>query len=146
MPFFPFLSKLVPQTWLLYLIGSLAILSAGIYCGWTVSNWRSSSVIAACQTETHGVREEFSAYKLQVAVETSKANQETVSKLQLAQQLLDRAQTQIQNKSRALAEASTRLTKVLNEATQTNDLSPSSVEYFRSLRSLQTGNTDTVHP
>lgn len=142
----PFFLKFLPTGWLSYLLIFLVGISAGFYSGFRLEGWRASFDISLAHTETAHVQQTFDAYKVGVLAETARSNAETVSKMKMAQGLLDQAHTRLQQQQTALAKSSAQLTKVLNEATQTNDLSPSSIEYFRLLRGIQTGGTNPVHP
>lgn len=126
-----FLTKLLPSSWLLYLLGSVALIGVGVGVGWTVQGWRLTG-------QLEQVRHDFVEYQHQVLLDIQTANQKYQQELSAAQErirLLDRSQvaarSQRERDSQVLTEP------LRNPSNVPNPLSKSTLDYLDKLKRYQ---------
>ena len=115
----------------LYLAIALGCTVFGFFLG-----WKLEALIAS--KKLYEVEKEFADYKLVVVEDVARSNQETVSKLTLAQQKQDQVQIQLRLKTKQLQQNSTRLQELLNNEKSPNRLSPGVLDFLNQLRFSQT--------
>lgn len=126
--------------WQGYLLAGALAIGLGFYLGWTVEGWRMTSRLNASHLETSQLQSRYDQYKNLVLQEAVRTSEETVSKMQLAQdsiQSLTLRLQQSQSKQRQLSSALTESLKNVPSTLQ-NPLSSATITYLDKLRSYQT--------
>lgn len=127
--------------WWIYLLAGALVFGLGCYSGYQIDNWRMTGQVDTAHQETLVLQGQFQEYKNLALQEAVRTSEETVSKIELAQnsiqQLTQRLQ-QSQNKQRQLSSALTESLKNVPSNLQNNLSDPVRV-YLDRLRNYQRG-------
>jgi hypothetical protein len=147
MSFLSLVTRFLPSGLYTILLAGIMSLSLGGYAAWEIRGWKDSGLLLQSQQHLSEVQHEFDTYQVKSIADTAQANQETVSKMEMAQTKINSLTNDLEATKLKVQQKSQQLLKVLNNAplSDQNSLSATVLNYLSLLRIQQAGNPNASH-